>query len=135
VPGDVIDDQCLQDMALAGGASPNYHWATTPAMLTDVVVGIVRSVATEACRLELGDPIDDFNQVGLFLNNVLVPRGEPMAGSTGIVSPSSCVGRRARRCSTIRGVGFLGRLQLHAAPVNGAALATSYWFLVSRRPS
>jgi hypothetical protein len=75
VPGDVIDDQCLQDMALAGGASPNYHWATTPAMLTDVVVGIVRSVATEACRLELGDPIDDFNQVGLFLNNVLVPRG------------------------------------------------------------
>ena len=75
-------------MALAGGVSPDYHSATTPALLTDTVATVVRSVATEACRLELFDPIDDFDQVALFLNNELVPSGGPMAGPTGIVSPS-----------------------------------------------
>lgn len=77
VPGDVADDNCLQDMALAGGVSPDYHSATTPMMLTDTVAMVVRSVATEACRLDLFDPIDDFGQVALFLNNNQITRGGP----------------------------------------------------------
>jgi hypothetical protein len=81
VLGNVAESECLSQMALLGNTDsaepPFYHPATSPDALTAKVADIVGSIATGACQLELNDPVDDTNQVGLFLDNKGVARGGP----------------------------------------------------------
>jgi len=79
VVGDVGEDACLRNMATSGDPSrltpPFYRLATSPDMLTMTVSTIFEQVARDACQLDLRVPIDDPDQLGLFLDGVGITRG------------------------------------------------------------
>lgn len=81
VLGGVTNNECLRTMAFAGGAdtgvSPYYHSAISPETLTTTVSKIVGTIAEDACRLELRNPVTDPDQVSLFLDNARIVRGGP----------------------------------------------------------
>jgi len=81
VLGNVANNACLRDMALAGGAdtktSPFYHSAISPETLSATVSKIVGTIAEDACTLELWDPVTDPDQISLFLDTARIARGGP----------------------------------------------------------
>jgi hypothetical protein len=79
VVGTVGDDACLRNMATSGDPSrltaPFYRSATSPEALTTTVETIFEQVARDACQLDLRAPIDDPNELGLFLDGFGIMRG------------------------------------------------------------
>jgi hypothetical protein len=80
VVGAVAEDACLRNMATSGGDPSGlpprfYRSATSPEALIATVSTIFEQVARDACQLDLWVPIDDPNQLGLFLDGVGITRG------------------------------------------------------------
>ncbi len=77
--GNVPQNYCLRNIALSGdadiGRDPFYYSATSPDTLRDTILNIIGSAARDACQLEVRDPIDNPEQVGLFWSNVALARG------------------------------------------------------------
>jgi hypothetical protein len=76
---DVIGSNCLDSMALAGGAerdnrSPYYYNATDAGLLTSHLATIMHNIARLTCHIDLRLPTSDPAQVQLFLSGAPVPR-------------------------------------------------------------
>ena len=81
VVGTVGEDACLRNMATSGDPSrltpPFYRSAASPETLTMTVSTTFEQVARDACQLDLRAPVDDPDQLGLFLDGVGIARGGP----------------------------------------------------------
>jgi hypothetical protein len=71
-PGQTSSDQCLQDLAAAGGTQ-NSRSPTNPDDLTGAIGEILHTIATDACEIDLQDQIRDSGRVQLYWNGTQIP--------------------------------------------------------------
>jgi hypothetical protein len=69
---------CLDKLALNGGLgsvgkSPVYRLALTPNDLSQALNTLVRTMAEEACHIDVRSPVSDPSRVQLYIGNATVP--------------------------------------------------------------
>jgi hypothetical protein len=75
VGDEAAGSSCLDQLALAGGLSsatkaPSYHLTLTPTDLSQALTSVVRTIADEACHIDVNSPPVDPDNVALLLSGV-----------------------------------------------------------------
>jgi hypothetical protein len=74
---DPMASDCLGEIALSGGAPPNYPYyrpAPSPTDLTDTIGDVIREFARDACHVVVTTRIQDGDRAGVTWRDVQIPR-------------------------------------------------------------